>query len=100
MKHGLLAVAEEQTAGRGRRGHAWVSPPGTGIWFSFLLKPEISPDKASMLTLVAAMAVSDAIREVTGLDAQIKWPNDIVVNKKRCVACLQSCQRSFHVSIM
>ena len=52
--HGLLAVAEEQTDGRGRRGHAWVSPPGTGIWFSFLIKPEIAPDKASMLTLVAA----------------------------------------------
>ena len=88
MKHGLLAVAEEQTAGRGRRGHAWVSPPGTGIWFSFLLKPEISPDKASMLTIVAAMAVSGAIREVTGLDAQIKWPNDIVVNKKKVCGML------------
>lgn len=88
VKHGLLAVAEEQTAGRGRRGHAWVSPPGTGIWFSFLLKPEISPDKASMLTLVAAMAVSGAIREVTGLDAQIKWPNDIVVNKKKVCGML------------
>ena len=88
VKHGLLAVAEEQTAGRGRRGHAWVSPPGTGIWFSFLLKPEISPDKASMLTIVAAMAVSGAIREVTGLDAQIKWPNDIVVNKKKVCGML------------
>ena len=88
VKHGLLAVAEEQTAGRGRRGHAWVSPPGTGIWFSFLLKPEISPDKASMLTIVAAMAVSGAIREVTGLDAQIKWPNDIVVNGKKICGIL------------
>lgn len=88
VKHGLLAVAEEQTAGRGRRGHAWVSPPGTGIWFSFLLKPDITPDKASMLTLVAAMAVSKAITEVTGLEAQIKWPNDIVVNKKKVCGML------------
>lgn len=86
--HGLLAVAEEQTAGRGRRGHAWVSPPGTGIWFSFLLKPEISPDKASMLTLVAAMAVAKAINETTGLVSQIKWPNDIVVNKKKVCGML------------
>lgn len=86
--HGLLAVAEEQTAGRGRRGHAWVSPPGTGIWFSFLLKPEISPDKASMLTLVAAMAVAKAISETTGLVSQIKWPNDIVVNKKKVCGML------------
>ena len=65
MCHGLLAVAEEQTAGRGRRGHGWVSPSGTGIWFSVLLKPEVSPDKASMLTLVAAMAVAKAITETT-----------------------------------
>lgn len=86
--HGLLAVAEEQTAGRGRRGHAWVSPPGTGIWFSFLLKPQISPDKASMLTLVAAIAVARAISETTGLVSQIKWPNDIVVNKKKVCGML------------
>ncbi len=86
--HGLLAVAEEQTAGRGRRGHAWVSPPGTGIWFSFLLKPQISPDKASMLTLVAAIAVARAISETIGLVSQIKWPNDIVVNKKKVCGML------------
>ena len=86
--HGLLAVAEEQTAGRGRRGHGWVSPPGTGIWFSFLLKPEVSPDKASMLTLVAAMAVARAITDTTGLESQIKWPNDIVVNKKKVCGML------------
>lgn len=88
VHHGLLAVAEEQTAGRGRRGHTWVSPPGTGIWFSVLLKPDIAPDKASMLTLVAAMAVSRAIKEVTGLESQIKWPNDIVVNKKKVCGML------------
>ena len=86
--HGLLAVAEEQTAGRGRRGHGWVSPPGTGIWFSFLLKPDVSPDKASMLTLVAAMAVARAITDTTGLVSQIKWPNDIVVNKKKVCGML------------
>ena len=86
--HGLLAVAEEQTAGRGRRGHGWGSPPGTGIWFSFLLKPEVSPDKASMLTLVAAMAVARAITDTTGLESQIKWPNDIVVNKKKVCGML------------
>ena len=86
--HGLLAVAEEQTAGRGRRGHGWVSPSGTGIWFSVLLKPEVSPDKASMLTLVAAMAVAKAITETTGLVSQIKWPNDIVVNKKKVCGML------------
>lgn len=86
--HGMVAVAEEQTAGRGRRGHAWISPPGTGIWVSFLLTPDIAPDKASMLTLVAAMAVSKAVSEVTELKAEIKWPNDIVVNKKKVCGML------------
>lgn len=78
--HGLLVVAEEQLAGRGRRGKTWISPPGTGIWMSFMLTPDIAPQSAPMLTLVAAMAVADAIGEYTGLDAKIKWPNDIVVN--------------------
>lgn len=86
--HGLLAVAEEQTAGRGRRGRAWISPPGTGIWMSFMLTPQIQPANAPMLTLVAAMSVAEAIREVTGLDARIKWPNDIVVNAHKVCGML------------
>lgn len=87
-EHGLVAVAEEQTAGRGRRGHSWVSLPGAGIWISFMVTPDIAPDKAAMLTLVAAMAVSRAISETTGLEAGIKWPNDIVVNGKKVCGIL------------
>ncbi len=75
---GTLVVADEQTAGRGRRGRGWVSSPGSGIYMSFLLRPPFSPDHASMLTLVAAMAVADGIYEVTGLDCEIKWPNDVI----------------------
>ena len=55
--HGSVVVAEIQNAGRGRRGRQWSSPEGAGIWFTILLKPDIRPDDASMLTLVAAMAV-------------------------------------------
>ena len=87
-KEGLLAIAEQQTAGKGRRGRAWESPSGTGIWMSFLLKPDITPTQASMITIVTALATAMAVREVTGLDALIKWPNDIVVNAKKTVGIL------------
>ncbi len=85
---GTLAVAEIQTAGKGRRGRSWNSPKGSGIWHSFLLRPEFAPDRASMLTLLAAMAVRKSIKEVTGLEGMIKWPNDIVVNGKKICGIL------------
>lgn len=86
--HGVLVVADKQTAGKGRRGRTWLSPSGTNIFMSIGLKPDLSPDKASMLTLVMALAVCDAVREATGLDSQIKWPNDIVVNGKKICGML------------
>ena len=78
--HGTLAVADYQSMGKGRRGRSWAAPHGVGIWMSLLLRPELPPTCASMLTLVAALAVADGIREVCDLEAKIKWPNDIVVN--------------------
>lgn len=86
--HGSLIITKDQTGGKGRRGRSWLSPKGTTIAMSLLLKPEIAPDNASMLTLVAALAVNQAIREVTGLPALIKWPNDIVVNAKKVCGIL------------
>ena len=86
--HGALFIADRQTAGRGRRGRAWDSPSGVNIYFSLICKPEFAPDKASMLTLVMAHAVAKSIRTVTGLEAMIKWPNDIVVNGKRVCGIL------------
>lgn len=85
---GTLAVAELQNAGKGRRGRSWLGPAGSGIWMSLLLRPDFGPESASMLTLVAAMAVSDGIREVTGLDCQIKWPNDIVIGGRKVCGML------------
>lgn len=86
--HGTLVVADAQEAGRGRRGRAWDSVGGISIYMTLLLKPDIDSANASMLTLVAAMAVSEGIRRVTGLDAGIKWPNDIVVNGKKVCGIL------------
>ncbi len=85
---GTLVVAETQRAGKGRRGRQWVSPKGSGIWMSLALRPDIMPDRASMLTLVAALSVAMGIKTVTGLNAEIKWPNDIVINGKKVCGIL------------
>lgn len=86
--HGTLVVADCQNAGRGRRGRTWVSPAGTGIFMSLILRPDILPSSASMLTLVAALAVYEGIRETTGLETVIKWPNDIVADGKKLCGIL------------
>ncbi len=86
--HGALAVADKQTAGRGRRGRTWQSPAGSSIFMSILLKPDIAPGQAPMMTIVMAYSVAKAIRNLTGLDAKIKWPNDIVLNGKKVCGIL------------
>lgn len=86
--HGTLAVAERQLGGKGRRGRVWTSPAGVGIWMSMLLRPQIDPMAASMLTLVMALAARKGIEESTGLKPEIKWPNDLVLNKKKICGIL------------
>lgn len=86
--HGTLVVAEAQTAGRGRRGRGWQSPPGINLYFTLLLRPDFLPDKASMLTLVMALSVKEAVDQVCGVEAGIKWPNDIVLNGKKITGIL------------
>lgn len=80
---GTLIVSDKQNQGKGRRGRYWESPKGTGVFMTVILKPQMKPVYASMLTLVAALALNDAIIDLTGLESKIKWPNDIVVNKKK-----------------
>jgi BirA family biotin operon repressor/biotin-[acetyl-CoA-carboxylase] ligase len=85
---GTLIVAEEQTAGRGRRGRNWTSPQGVGIFMSLLLRPPLEPVQASGITLVSALAVAQGIRQSCGEKAQIKWPNDIVIHGKKVCGIL------------
>lgn len=85
---GTVVVAETQSAAKGRRGRSWMAPAGTGVWFSLLLRPQIEPEHASMMTLVAAMAVEKGIRETTGLAGSIKWPNDVVVEGRKVCGIL------------
>lgn len=81
--HGTLVVTDRQIMGKGRRGRSWESPAGVCIYMSILLRPELKPSSAPMLTLVTALAAAEAVRKQTGLEAKIKWPNDLVLNGKK-----------------
>ena len=86
--HGTLVTADAQHAGIGRRGRSWSSEKEAGIYMSMLLRPELEANKASMLTLVAALAVERAIAETLQCQPMIKWPNDLVLNKKKICGIL------------
>jgi BirA family biotin operon repressor/biotin-[acetyl-CoA-carboxylase] ligase len=80
---GSVFLAEEQTAGRGRGGHSWTSPPSTGIYCSVLLRPTLSPGDALLLSLIAGLSVASAVEEVTGLKSDLRWPNDLMIDDKK-----------------
>jgi len=85
---GTLVIAEQQTAGRGRMGRTWHSPKGKGIWMSAVLRPQIPLQFAPQLTLLIAVALCRAIRQVTSLPAGIKWPNDLLIDGKKICGIL------------
>lgn len=87
-EHGTVYVADEQTAGKGRRGRSWLSESRENLYFTLLLRPRLAPEKVTMLTLVMAYAVAVAVEKVTGLQTSIKWPNDIVLNDKKVCGIL------------
>lgn len=80
---GSLVLTEEQTKGKGRMDRAWHSPPHSGIWMSLILRPTITLAQAPQLTLMAAVALTRALRRETGLDIRIKWPNDLLINGRK-----------------
>ena len=81
--HGAVFLAEEQSAGRGRAGRKWLSEKSAGIHCTILLRPQIAPAQAPVLTLVAGLAARDAVAEETGLSPDIRWPNDLLINGKK-----------------
>jgi len=85
---GVVVFAESQTRGRGRLGRKWLSPGRQGLWFSLLLRPDMPPQETTRLTVMAATALRRAIHSATGLDARIKWPNDILLNGKKIAGIL------------
>ena len=78
-----VLVAEHQDAGRGRLGRDWVSPPGTGVTVSVLLRPEVPPDRYGWLPLLAGLAVRDAVRELVPAQVCLKWPNDLLLGDEQ-----------------
>ena len=78
---GASVLADTQRAGRGRRGHAWHSPPGAGIYLSVVVRPPRGGPALSLVTLAAGIAVARAVRAAAGLDVELKWPNDVVVGR-------------------
>ena len=88
MKEGAVVIADEQSKGKGRQGRNWMSPSGGGIYLSCILRPSIAPNEIAKITLLAAVAVAKSVREVSGLSAMIKWPNDILINNKKICGIL------------
>lgn len=86
--HGTVVMADEQIQGKGRRGRQWTMQKGTSIAMTVILKPDMPPERASMLTLVEGLSVAQTIQKLYGLDAGIKWPNDVVVSKRKICGIL------------
>jgi len=93
--HGSVFLAEEQTQGRGRRGRSFCSPSGSGLYMSILLRPEGNTEQAILTTSAAAVAVSRALSKLTGLDAKIKWVNDIFIHGKKVCGILTEAVSDF-----
>src|SRR4029453_7513914 len=87
---GLVVVAERQVAGRGRRDRQWVSPPRAGLTLSVLLRPgpAVAPRTWGWLPLLAGLALRDAVRERAGVEAALKWPNDLLIGDAKCAGIL------------
>lgn len=86
-REGTVIVAETQIKGRGRLKRRWISPEG-GIWLSIILRPKTEPKHASKLTLMAAVAVAKTINKLFGLNSEIKWPNDVLINRRKVCGIL------------
>jgi BirA family biotin operon repressor/biotin-[acetyl-CoA-carboxylase] ligase len=84
----VVAVADEQTAGRGRHGRTWSAEPGAALLVSVLLRPRLAPDRMHLVTLAAAVAATEAVRATGGFDALVKWPNDLVVGDRKLAGVL------------
>jgi BirA family transcriptional regulator, biotin operon repressor / biotin---[acetyl-CoA-carboxylase] ligase len=88
VKEGVVVFAESQSKGRGRLGRRWLSPPRKGLWLSVLLRPDLRPQEVTQLTVASATAVARAIQAATGLEPEIKWPNDILIHGRKTAGIL------------
>ena len=87
-EQGLIVLADSQTGGKGRLGRTWYSAPGTGVYISTLIRPNLPPEQLPILTLMAGLATVIAVNEFTSNRAQLKWPNDLLLNGKKIAGVL------------
>jgi BirA family biotin operon repressor/biotin-[acetyl-CoA-carboxylase] ligase len=85
---GVVAVADHQTAGRGRRGREWVAPPGSSLLVSVLLRPTLGPEQSQLVAMACGVAMVDAVERVAGITPSLKWPNDLVVGDRKLAGIL------------
>ncbi|MCA9773377.1 MAG: biotin--[acetyl-CoA-carboxylase] ligase [Myxococcales bacterium] len=85
---GTCVIADRQTQGRGRLGRTWISPPGVNLYLSVILRPALAPIEAPTITLATAVALADAVEAATGCTPEIKWPNDILLGRKKAAGVL------------
>lgn len=91
---GTTIIADEQTAGRGRLGRSWHSPPGKGLWFSFLLRPQLQTEKVGLISLAIAAVIADTFSQACNLECAVKWPNDVLIAGKKVCGILCETQIS------
>jgi len=87
-REGVVAVADEQTAGRGRHGRTWTAAPGAALLVSVLLRPDLPPERRHLVTLAAGVAAAVAVQQTCGFAARLKWPNDLVVDDRKLAGIL------------
>ncbi|MSR77696.1 MAG: biotin--[acetyl-CoA-carboxylase] ligase [Candidatus Omnitrophica bacterium] len=95
---GLVIVADHQTAGRGKREHKWISPPGKNLLFSLLIRPRMEASQAPILTQIACRSVASILKKIYGIESTFKHPNDILVSgKKICGILVESSAKAGHL---
>ncbi|MBG99080.1 MAG: biotin--[acetyl-CoA-carboxylase] ligase [Solibacterales bacterium] len=87
-EEGTIVIADQQTEGRGRLGRSWISEPGMGLYFSLVLRPPTSPEHAAVLTLAMGLGVARGLAKASGSVFDIRWPNDVLLNGKKCCGIL------------
>jgi BirA family biotin operon repressor/biotin-[acetyl-CoA-carboxylase] ligase len=95
IEEGTIVISEVQTVGRGRKNRTWISPSG-GLWFSVILYPDVAPRCGMVITMTASISVSKAIKDITGLNTEIKWPNDILLKNKKVCGILTELDSDFN----